>query len=376
LKPEALAILVIVAVTGGIPAEAAESKAPWTLDLYAQEAYESNAQYSLVGGEEAFVTRLDARLGRRFPIRRGRLEVGLSAGGVLYHAEVGRSGFTWGATAAGAWPFSRRTELQLEAASSLGYARQYAALDATGVVPPYALTRTDSGGASFRYGFSRDLRGYVHFSAEQYDFDSASLQDGSTVGVRVGVDQGESRRSTIGGGAAYSRSSTLGRNLEVVRAFAAWTVMPVRDLELRLEAGVGRFGPFDAAEATVRPTLSAEANVRFGRHSASARVAQYIGQTYGLGSIGVNRVFSLGGNFALGPRLDLVVSALESRLADASAPTVAFPNGRTLSAGVRYELPAHLAMGLTYSYWARGDESVSWRNHTVALTLGRRFDWR
>jgi hypothetical protein len=374
LKSPALFVLVLVALAAGVPAEPAEPK--WALELYAQEAYQSNARYAVVGGDEAFVTRLHASLGRQFPLKRGRFQVGMSSGVALYHASRGQDRITWGVSAAGAWPFARRAELALDAASSLGFAHEFVALDATGVVPAYALTRTDRGGASFRYGFSRALRGHLDFNAERFDFEAVSLQDGSTMGVRVGVDHGKSRRSTIGVGAAYGRSTTGGRNLEVGRVFAGWNGEPVRNLTLRLEAGVGRFGPFDAPGGTIRPTLLAQADVRFGRHSVSARVSQYIGQTYGLGSIGVNRVFSLGGNFALGRRLDLVASVLESRLSQTTATTGAFPNGRTLSAGLRYELPGGLNAGLTYSYWARGDETVVWRNHTVALSLGHRFAWR
>jgi hypothetical protein len=380
LRSKRLAVLVLAAVAAGGLAEPADQGPGWTFDVGAQEGYESNAQYTAFSGQSSFVTRLGTRLGRRFPVRRGSLEVGLSAGAALYGSVTDLSRFTWGVAAVGSRQLSRRAEVAVDAASWLGYARDFAPVDETGLLPPYALTRTDGGGASFRYGVSRSLRANVDVSAERYTFDSPTLVDGSTVLVRLGADHGRSRLWRVGGAVEYERTTTFGRDVDVGRLYAGWNGSPVRNLSLSLQAGVGRFGPHDSSEGSVRPTLTAAAAWRFRRNSVSGRVSQYVGQNYGVGTTGFSRAVSVRGDFRLSPRLSLSVGAQETRLTEATLPGV-LPDGHSISAGLSGPLPHGLEASLFYSYWGRSDDGRSddtagFRSHSVTVMLGRRFAWR
>jgi hypothetical protein len=356
-------------------AQTVTTNPPWTLDLGVQESYQSDVFYSAVGGEDDFVTHLGAGLGHDFPVKRGSLALRLNAGGAIYRTFTNLNRFTWGAAAQGARQLSRRAVLDGEAASFFGYVREVASLTETSNLPPYAITRTDSGGASLRYSVSRTSQFNVNVRAQRYTFDTPGLRDGSSVRVGTGYDHNLTRGSQLGGIAEYERTTTFGRNVDIERLYVRWSDAPLRSLSLVLEAGVGRFGLADTGGGEVTPTGSASSAFHFRRHTATAAVGRRVGQNYGLGTIGVSRTISLGYAVGLGARSGLTVGAQDIR-ASGPVATALFPHTRSLTAGFHCELPYRLAAGATYTYWGRGDGPTAWWTHTAAVFLGHRFAWR
>jgi hypothetical protein len=51
-------------------------------------------------------------------------------------------------------------------------------------------------------------------------------------------------------------------------------------------------------------------------------------------------------------------------------------SGHSATAGFDFRLPAKATLRTTYSYWDQQDPVRDWRNHTVAVGLSKRFDWR
>jgi len=370
-----VAALAFVAMTGAAFAQAARAEPPWVLNLGVQEAYESNSEYGAVEGEDEFVTHAGARLGRRFPVKRGGLEVDLDAGATVYHRLTGLNRFTWGAAAVGTRRLSRRALLQVEARSSLGFARDNARLDETGLLPPNALTRSDSGAISLRHHFSRTLEGHLEGRGERFEFDSPALPDGSSVRVRSSLDRLGRGTSRIGLSAEYERTSSFHQTIEIERLFGGWSVAVARGVSLSFEAGVGRYRPIGSSGGTFTPTGALGAARRFGRHAVSARLARRIEQTYGLGTVGVSRIVSVGYGFALGARLGLFANAYDVRV-NGSSVTDVRPEGRSVSAGTRYDLTRRLTARATYSYASRANGLDERRSHTVMLSLSRRLAWR
>lgn len=355
----------------------------WLLSFYGREAYETNVEYSPVGGQDDFITEAGARLLRRFPVKRGRLDLALDGGVLLYRSHTELNRFTWTASADGARNLSRRASVEVNVRSSQGYARDNPVLGQTGVVPSYALTRTDSGALSLRYRFSRVWEWRLGAEGSRYDFRSPGLQNGGTATARAHIQRAVGPASILGASADYERTASGGQKYEIERVFGVWRHTVARSVAVRLEAGLAGYrllgtsgGTAIPGTTTVTPTGAAEAAGRFGHHTVAVRLAREVGQTYGLGAVGASYDVRIGYGLRLGPRLDLTAGGDYTRLL-AGVPPVGAPTAAArVNAGARHELGHGWALQADYSYWHWYDARADWGGHTTALSIRRRFAWR
>jgi hypothetical protein len=363
-----------------IPTPAAQNDSAWILGVDAQQSYESNIQYR-PDGDDDFVTRAGATLRRHLESRRGRLDLELGAGGLLYRTHSELDLFTWSVAVDGTRQLSRRSSLQAEARSSQGYARETVLLDQT-LVPPYAVTRTDSGAVSWLYHLARDLEGRLEAEGDHVDFSSPGFVNGWTVTARARVEQASERAWGLGGATEYERTSNAGVRYEIERLFGIWRSNLARGLSTRLEAGVAGFRVLDSPDPRLdldthlTPMATAELAGQLGRSTLAVRLAREIDQTYGLGTVGVTYDARLAYTLRLGSRVDAFATGDYARFLSGSAPLGGPTRALRTTAGARYVLSDGWALQADYSYWHWYDPVAGWGNHTVGLAVRRAFDWR
>ena len=378
--------LAAIALALGAASAAAQTAKPadaWTLTVRAEGAYESNPLYTAAEVQDDFVTRWGAGVSRRLGSKRGHLEVDFEGGMLAYRTYGELDRFTWGAGLRGTRRLSRRVSLGVDARGSQGYARDNPLATEAGVIPPYALTRTDAGNASLTYQLSRGWQGRLRVHGERFDFGSAALQNGWTAVARAGMQHGSSRSSTTGAYAELERTSTAGLEYGIQRLAATWGGTLTRGLTAELEAGAaiyrvvgGTSGDPATDAARVTPTAGVGVDVRVRRHSLGARLERRVGQTYGLGTVGISRVASLEYGLELRARFGVAARAELTRVLSAAAVAEPLTRADNFNAGVRYGLTRLVTVRLDYSFWRRGEAGVEPRGHTVALSAGRRFSWR
>lgn len=399
-----------------------KSKPRLTLDLGAEEAYESNVPYTELLSQDDFSTRGTARLTAILPITRGQVELGAEGGANVYRTVKGLDHYTWGFLGAVEHRMTRRSELKLQGRSSHGYARDLANLNVASTLPPLTLMRSDSAEAGFRQRLGRafDLR--LEGRGESFRFDSPLQRDGWTAGGRLGFENAFSPGFALGIDAVYGRTAsspdatippgaavvpgtTVALNpaytIEVASAVATLRWRMTRALALEAEGGVARFGPVSdpvaggadgsggtstpappaarppylvPTEPSTTPTLAANLSCTVGPHTLTAIASRRIEQTYGIGTIGVNRVLALEYRLALARWASFLLRGSNNQ--NVASDGFVLSKGRSASAGLDCSLPADFTARLSYAYWDRQDPDRDWRSHTVALGLSKRFSWR
>ena len=392
--------------------EANKRKPRLSLDIEGEEAYESNVPYTQVLGEDDFVTRGTARLSAALPITRGLFELGAEGGVNVYRTVKGLDRYTWGVDASVEQRVSRRAELTLEARSSRDFARDNPNLDVSGTLYPLTLMRSDTAEGGWRQRIGRRLDLRLDARGELYRFESPQQQDGWSAGVRLGLENAFGERLAVGAEGAYGRTAAdpqvavpplvgarFGQTIEVASALANVRIGLLKEVELRLEGGLARFAavgepvapelvtpaPADgsaplvpvelvAQEPQTTPQLGATLEATFGRHVLTGLASRRIEQSYGVGTIGVNRVFSLGYRGQLARWLTVNLIGTDNR--NAAPDSTPLSSGRSASASVDFTMPMQFGARLTYSYWDRQDPQRDWRSHTVSAALSKKFDWR
>lgn len=400
-----------------------KSKPRLTLDLGAEESYESNVPYTQLLSQDDFSTRGTGRLTAILPITRGQVELGAEGGANVYRTVKGLDRYTWGFLGAIEHRMSRRSELKLQGRSSHGYARDLANLDVAGTLAPLTLMRNESAEAGFRQRIGRGFDLLLEGRGERFRFDSPLLRDGWAAGGRAGFENAFSPGFALGIDATYGRTATSpddtippgatvvpgttiavgpAYTIEVGSAVATLRWRMTRALVLRAEGGVARFGPVgDTAaaaadgstgtdtpappaarptgyvvptEPSTTPTLAANLSCTVGPHTLTAIASRRIEQTYGIGAIGVNRVLALEYRLALARWASFLLRGSDNH--NVASDGFLLSTGRSASAGLDCSLPADFTARLSYSYWDRQDPERDWRSHTVAVGLSKRFSWR
>lgn len=347
--------------------------ARWGLRLGLQEAYETNPSYGAAETDGDVVTRVGARLTGRAPFRRGRFELELDGGVVLYRNFTDLSQTTWGVGASAARSLSRQTSLELSAHSSRTYARDYAVLQESGVVPAYALTRGEGLSASLRHAVSRSTLGQLELRADRFQFESAGLQNGSTLSVNGDLGRALRRRTSLGLAGEYQRTSSFGPTFEV-EEIRAYCRSGTGYLSVDLDAGLGRYRPTGSLWQTT-PTGGVGAAVHAGRYVATAQLGRRVGQTYGLGTIGLSRAAAFGLSLAVSRRLGLGLRAddtLELAGFDLDRQGQA-PRARAASLDLRYRLNRRVTLIGSYSYWSRTDGALDSQGQSIAASVSGEF---
>jgi hypothetical protein len=370
-----LAILAVLATAEGSSAQVPDQLSNWSLELGAQEHYQTSGQQAVQAGED-FVTYLDTRLGRRFQSRRGGLDLGLDGGAVVDHKVGDLRHFVWGVAASGSYKVSRQGEVRGTVASSFGFSHDVSRLDQSGIVPPYTLTRTDMASAELQHRLPGALTGRLQASGERFVFDSPNLVNGSSVGVVGDVGRELGPRLLTGVSAEYRRSSNSGNKVEIGTVAGRVGVRLTREFTVTLHGGVSRYSLLDTGQpAQSSPTGGVNATGRLGRHTLSAGLAQRVEQTYGLGTIGVVRALFAAYAYAITQRLDVSVRAYDTHVSQVVVG--AGPDrGRRYTAGVHYDILRNLVGEVTYTHWDRGSGTDQWQSDAVAVSLRTRFAWR
>jgi hypothetical protein len=363
-------------------------------------------------GTDDFVSRGTARLSAALPITRGVVEIAAEGGANVYRTVKGLDRYTWGGDLALEQRVSRRSEIELRARSSRGYARDNPNLGVAGILYPLTLMRSDTAEAGWKQRIGRQLDLRLDGRGELYRFESPQQQDGWSAGGRVGIENAFSERFALGAEGRYGRTATdpqvavpplvgrrFGQTIEVASALATARAGLARHVELRLRGGVARFGavgdpvppegPASPAapgvvlppgpelvpqRARTTPELGAELESTFGKHVFTALASRRIEQSYGVGSIGINRVFSLGYRGQFAPWVTLTLIGTDNH--NAAPDATLLSSGRTASGSFDFNIPLQFAARLTYAYWDRQDPYRDWRSHTVSAALSKKFDWR
>jgi hypothetical protein len=245
------------------------------------------------------------------------------------------------------------------------------------------------------------------------------LQDGWSAGSQLELEYDLGERYGLGTETLYGRTSTdpnpgvppliaprLGQTIEVASALATARADLLRAagpstdrprLQLRVKAGVAWFGPVGEAVfpeggvvlpgepqliapqllapgTQTTPQLEAVLETTFGRHAFTATASRRIEQSYGVGAIGINRVFSIDYQGQWAPWL--AMSAVASDNSNEAPDATPLSSGRSASASFDVTLPYQFAIRLSYSYWDRQDPFRDWRSHTVSAALAKQFAWR
>jgi hypothetical protein len=368
----------------------------WTLSFSAQEAYESNvlSGYFLAPGETAgdFLTRLGAKLSRRFPAKRARFGLTLDGGGSIYREVTDLNRFTWAASADGGYDLSRRLAVDVQASSSLGYVRDFIRLDVDSTLAPYTLTRYDDGRATVRIYAARDTVVRLEARGYRYDFQGDTLlTNGKTFVAGARVSHSFSSGTLLGGTAEYERTSS-GPTYEVERAFLTFRKRVARGWEARLEAGAARHrqlptvppivllpGVEDPTEARISPVGSGVLDGSYDRHSLRAAASRSVSQTYGFGSVGKVDTVSLAYGFGPIHRVTFVLTAEGARVYQ--VPVGFPPDNLNLGGGLRWQAAKRLTFVLDGYRWSRHggaivDSPARWNGYAVSLSLAYDFAWR
>jgi hypothetical protein len=369
-----LAILTVLAAAEAPPAGAQGSR--WSLDLGAQERYQTGGVNDARLGAD-FVTYFDARLGRRFPSRRGSLELGTRGGIVIDHRFGEVRSYTWDLSAMGSRALSRRGTLRGSVGSSLGFAHDVSRLDESGVVPPYSMARTDRASVELLHKLPGDLEGRIQGSGERFNFDRPDLVDGSTAGVEGDLMRGVGPRVRLGVAGGYRWTSTYGRKVEIGQVSGRVNVSATRTFTLGASAGMSRYAILDTGdEPRWQPTGAVSGAGRFGRHKVSAMLAQGVEQTYGIGTIGVVRSISIGYSYAVGTRFELHARASDTYVSE-TVVGEGPDRGRRYTAGFRYEFVRSVSGQVQYIYWRRVQEGVGEsRTQAISASLRAHWGWR
>jgi hypothetical protein len=398
--PAALAQAPPPAPSVGIDEKRAEPR--WRLDLLAEEAYESNVFYGPFEGTDDFVTSGNLRLSRVFSPRRTRILLSAEGGGAAYRTVDQLNRFTWGGLVDLRHDFTRRSRVELQGRTVRGYMRDFQ-VDDPGVLPPYALMRTDAGTAELRHGLSRTIGLQVTGHAERFDFESPTLRDGSSWGGALELDRNwAGDRYAAGIAGEYESSKTRGVTYRIVRTVALWRGEPRPGLAFRLRGGIASFGihgqplspdgtpapadpedPPTPQESELTPTADASVSGRFGRHTFGLRAARTVAQGYGLGVVGVYGTVYLDYTLTLGPVLLGAGGGLTRSYLSTQPGPLDPPDTRLAYGNLRWNATRTTALVLAYSYWQRlGDPlvelppNVEWSNHTVTFSIQQGFAWR